>query len=551
MRVLLIVIDGASYKVMEQIKEKLPTLNKLIESGFYGKLESVFPSLTPIALASLITGNLPEHNGIVAPKIFLKGHPLSSPLTAFSSEGLKTDPIWVYLAKSGYKVTVTSNPQALPDKWGLKGVVLFDPYKSKIKKCSDAKLIIEGENRILNKIWLVEKRNSKYLIAYPSINGEKEIELEEGEWSEPLEIYGKCGKEELRGIIFLHARKNNIYMTPVSFLNYKWGNNIELQDKVWKEIVLKHGMILDGDYNSLNKELIDFDEYIKTVELAYSFFLNYTIFMLENTNWDFALTYLPIIDNLQHLLYGIDDERAFSYIVKGYELADEFVKAQTDYADIIIICSDHGIAKIRKKVFINKFLERINVLKLKDNDEIDWSKTKAYYGGGGQIRINLKNREKNGIVSLKEFPKLVRYIVRNLENLIDEENNERIFTSIIEKDTPAGDGEGDITITGIAENYGISSLAKKDLNVIEKVKEYRMTSGDHGYFKKDDLYGIIIAYSKNVKIRRNYINAKIIDIAPTILKLFNINVGNLKMDGKPIITLVEKYGNFNSYQQKA
>jgi len=160
----------------------------------------------------------------------------------------------------------------------------------------------------------------------------------------------------------------------------------------------------------------------------------------------------------------------------------------------------------------------------------------------------LKNREKNGIVSPKEFPKLVRYIVRNLENLIGEENNERIFTSIIEKETPASDGEGDIYITGISENYGISSLAKKDLNVIEKVKEYRMTSGEHGYFRKDDLYGIIIAYNKNLKIRKSYINAKIIDIAPTILKLFNIE--NVKMDGKPIITLVERYGNFNNYQQK-
>jgi len=75
-----------------------------------------------------------------------------------------------------------------------------------------------------------------------------------------------------------------------------------------------------------------------------------------------------------------------------------------------------------------------------------------------------------------------------------------------------------------------------------------MTSGEHGYFRKDDLYGVLIAYSKNVKIRKSYINAKIIDITPTILKLFNII--NVKMDGKPIITLVEKYGNFNNYQQK-
>lgn len=544
MRILLIVIDGASFKVLEQIREKLPTINKVIESGFYGKLESVFPSLTPIALASLVTGNLPGHNGITAPKIFIKGRSLASPLTAFSSEGLKTEPIWVHLGKSGYKVTITSNPQALPDKWKIKDITLFDPYKSKMKKCSDARVLTEGENKVLNKVWLVEKRNSKYLVTYSSYNGEKEVELEEGEWSEPIEIYGSCGKEEIRGVTFLHSRYNNIYMSPVSFLNYKWGNSLELQEKIWKDVVHKHGMTLDGDYHSLNRGLIDFNEYLKTVDLAYSFFLNYTVYMLENTNWDVALTYLPIVDNLQHLLYGLNDEKAFSYIVKGYELADEFIKSQLDYADLVIICSDHGISKIKKRIFINKFLEKINVLKLKDNDDIDWNKTKAYYGGGGQIRINLKTREKHGIVSPKEFPKLVRYIVRNLENLVDEENNERIFTSIIEKETPANDREGDITITGINDDYGISSVAKKELNMIEKVKEYKMTSGEHGYFRKDDLYGIIIAYGKNVKTRKSIINAKIIDIAPTVLKLFNIT--NVKMDGKPIITLVERYGNFNN-----
>ncbi|MBP1357679.1 MAG: alkaline phosphatase family protein [Sulfolobus sp.] len=357
-------------------------------------------------------------------------------------------------------------------------------------------------------------------------------------------LAGSCGKEEVRGVTFLHSRDNNIYMSPISFLNYRWGNSLELQEKVWKDVVYKHGMILDGDYHSLNRGLIDFNEYLKTVDLAYSFFLNYTMYMLENTNWDVALTYLPIVDNLQHLLYGLSDKKAFSYIVKGYELADEFIKTQLDYADLVIVCSDHGISKIKKRIFINKFLEKINVLKLKDNDEIDWNKTKAYYGGGGQIRINLKAREKFGIVSSKEFPKLVRYIVRNLENLIDEENNERIFTSIIEKETPANDREGDITIMGIKDDYGISSVAKKELDIIEKVKEYKMTSGEHGYFRKDDLYGIIIAYDKNVKTRKSIINAKIIDIAPTVLKLFNIT--NVKMDGKPIITLVERYGNFNN-----
>jgi Uncharacterized conserved protein len=98
-----------AFHVVEKIRNKLPTINELISKGFFGKLESVFPSLTPIALASLVTGNTPKVNGVTAPKIFVKDKPLSNELSAYSSDPLKTDPLWVYLSKNGYNTLVTSH----------------------------------------------------------------------------------------------------------------------------------------------------------------------------------------------------------------------------------------------------------------------------------------------------------------------------------------------------------------------------------------------------------------------------------------------------------
>lgn len=72
MKVLLVVIDGLSFSVFERIKDKLPVMKDLIEKGFYSKLESVFPSLTPVALASLATGFNPKNNGVNSSKIYLK-----------------------------------------------------------------------------------------------------------------------------------------------------------------------------------------------------------------------------------------------------------------------------------------------------------------------------------------------------------------------------------------------------------------------------------------------------------------------------------------------
>ena len=533
MKVLLTVIDGMAYHVLEKIRHKLPTINWLIEKGFFGKLESVFPALTPIALASLVTGNTPKVNGVNAPKIFVKNKPLSNPLSAYTSDPLKTDPIWVYLGRHGYRVLVTSSPQALPDKWKVEGNVLFDPYKSKIKKCSDARVLSEGENKILGKVWLVEKSSNKFIVSYPSPSGDKTIELEINKWSEPISFIARCGKEEFEAIAFLHAREKDIYVTPISFNNRKWGNDSNLMEKVWKDVSLTYGMLTDGDHISLHKGIINFEEYMETVKKTFTFFMNYTKYLLDNVKWDFALTYLPVVDNIQHLLYGVDD--SFDYIVQSYLMADEFVKMQLDYADVLIIASDHGVEKIKKKVFINKLLEKINVLSLNDKEEIDWSKTKAYYGGGGQIRINLKGREEKGIVSTREFPKLVRYIVRHLENLMD--GGERVFTLIYANESPAQDREGDIQIGGIRDFYGISSAVKKDMDVIEDVVPFKHNTGEHGYFRKNDLYGVIIVKYKNVELKRTeIIQAKIIDVAPTILKLFGIN--SVKMEGRPIVKLL-------------
>ncbi|PVU68218.1 nucleotide pyrophosphatase [Sulfolobus sp. SCGC AB-777_G05] len=548
MRTLLIVIDGMAYSLIEKIKDKLPTINSLIKEGFYGRLESVFPALTPVALASLITGNSPKTNGVVAPKIFVRGKSLSNNISAYTSDALKSEPLWAYLAKSGFSVVVTSYPQALPDKWKLSNLILFDPYKSKIKKCSEGKAIKVGENKLFGKTWLVEKENSdEYRIFYPSSNGEEEIKLTVNEWSNPILVSARCGKEEILGVTFLHARKDDIYVAPISYNNKKWGNNEKLIEQVWNGVSLKYGMLTDGDYLSLNKGIIDFEEYIKTVNLTYSFFSNYVKFMLEKTAWDFAITYLPIVDNLQHLLYGINDEKSLKYIIDGYLMADEFIRSQLHFADVVFIVSDHGIERIKKRVFINKFLEKINLLKLNDNNEIDWSKTKAFYGGGGLIRINLKGREEKGIVTNKEFPKLIRYILKHLEDFTD--NGEKIFTSIFASETPAGDREGDIKIMGIKYLYGISGAVKKDLDTIEEVIPYKTVTGEHGYFRRDDLYGIIIVYFKDLKLKRSKpINARIIDVAPTILKLYNIN--SVKMEGAPIYDLIKAYEYSDSNRQK-
>ncbi|MEM3221967.1 MAG: nucleotide pyrophosphatase, partial [Saccharolobus sp.] len=70
-------------------------------------------------------------------------------------------------------------------------------------------------------------------------------------------------------------------------------------------------------------------------------------------------------------------------------------------------------------------------------------------------------------------------------------------------------------------------------------------TADHGYYNDEDMNGIIIFYGKIFKKQK--IDAKIVDIMPTILKIYGIN---WKTDGK-ILDEVFKNEFTNSNKQKA
>ena len=58
-----------------------------------------------------------------------------------------------------------------------------------------------------------------------------------------------------------------------------------------------------------------------------------------------------------------------------------------------------------------------------NNDDIDWSRTKAYTSWNPGIFINLKGREPNGIVEYSEYEKLRDFIIAELKKLEDRKGS--------------------------------------------------------------------------------------------------------------------------------
>jgi predicted AlkP superfamily pyrophosphatase or phosphodiesterase len=66
-KVLLIVIDAATSRVVSPAIQtgQLPTMQRLAEVGCLHESVTMFPSITPAATASIITGQYPARSGIV------------------------------------------------------------------------------------------------------------------------------------------------------------------------------------------------------------------------------------------------------------------------------------------------------------------------------------------------------------------------------------------------------------------------------------------------------------------------------------------------------
>jgi predicted AlkP superfamily phosphohydrolase/phosphomutase len=175
--------------------------------------------------------------------------------------------------------------------------------------------------------------------------------------------------------------------------------------------------------------------------------------------------YFEYTDRIGHLFWRLRDPKHPAYdaalaarfgdaVEKSYETMDAIVgdtmKALAP-EDVLIVLSDHGFATWRRSVNYNTWLvekgylvlsgtaERKNLEVLfsrgKFWDSVDWSKTRAYSLGFGDIYVNLKGREHTGIVEPGEaYERLRDEISRGLLELIDPKEGERVVSRVFKRE---------------------------------------------------------------------------------------------------------------------
>ena len=215
------------------------------------------------------------------------------------------------------------------------------------------------------------------------------------------------------------------------------------------------------------------------------------------------------------------------------------VMKQIDDQTLLMIVSDHGFKSFARCVNLNAWLHQNGFLVLKAGktesgdwfDDVDWSRTRAYTMGLNGLYLNLKGRERAGIVEPgTEAESLKDELRGKLVGLADPASGRIGITGVFDCDAvyagPYVDNAPDL-IVGYGDGFRASwdsVMGKVTSQIFED--NLKAWSGDHCIDPRL-VPGVLFC---NHSIRES--NLAIVDVAPTVLKLFGIPLPG-HLDGKP------------------
>jgi predicted AlkP superfamily phosphohydrolase/phosphomutase len=219
--------------------------------------------------------------------------------------------------------------------------------------------------------------------------------------------------------------------------------------------------------------------------------------------------------------------------------------------DILIVLSDHGFATWRRSVNYNTWLVENGYMTLTGSEgkqadlemlfgqgefwpNVDWSKTKAYAMGLGDIYINLKGREGKGSVSPgAEYEAVREEIKRKLVTLVDPKTGTRAVSRIFTREEAYGSFDADVIPDLFVTNTAGTRIGwQGSLGVVTKEMfedNTQIWSGDHCSLDPALVPGILFANRPLPKGRL----PGIADVPATIYNVLGVTPP-AKLDGVPL-----------------
>jgi predicted AlkP superfamily phosphohydrolase/phosphomutase len=408
------------------------------------------------------------------------------------------------------------------------------------------------------------------------IDGQR-VTLNAGDWSKWINVTFRVNLfVRVHGMLQVHLMKADddvqVYVSPINWkpdsppvpISYPEGLAEDLYDKLgpyrtlgWAEATwpLNDGRMSEATF--MDDLYRAFDDRAQVI-----------LSRLTSGSWDLFIGVIESTDRVQHMMWHHRDadhpmHDAAEAAARGDDIARIYRRADQFIAEVIeqvgedtpiMIVSDHGFHSWRKAVNMNSWLVREGFMVLKAQAEsqdktlhdlfgggeffehVDWSKTRAYAMGLGQIYFNLRGRESQGIVSTGDEYRVLSddLAARLTANFRDPDTGEQIVTNVYKRDDVYS-GEflhnaSDLQV-GFADGYRVSwqtTLGGAPVDLV--YPNMRRWSGDHGGYDYTTTAGVLIT-NRPITTDANG-RANIADVAPTVLRFYGVPVPGT-IDGKP------------------
>ena len=391
------------------------------------------------------------------------------------------------------------------------------------------------------------------------------LTLKPGEWTDWVNfVFPFNPLIKVRGISRFHLISSQpevkIYLSPINFdpRSLPPGFRISTPAGWASDLAKEH-----GPYKTLGwqidtwaisegfaTEQIFWDDMTWTVEKSRKMFAA----NLASDN-DLIVQVFEFPDRVGHVFWRIMDPRHPAYdaalaaqwgdaILKSYQIMDAIVgdamKAAEQRKAALMVLSDHGFASFRKAVNYNTWLVLNGYMTLRTGVEVkdrnlemlfdqgqfwenvDWSKTRAYAMGLGEMYVNLKGREAQGIVEAKDYEPLKTELKAKLLEMTDPETGEKPVRRVASREEIYKRFDPNMIpdlVIGNSDGYRVSwqtSLGGIPKNLLEPNKQ--VWSGDHCSVDPEIVKGIFFYNRKLAGDRPPYIA----DVYPTVLGLLGV-----------------------------
>ncbi|HVJ81017.1 MAG TPA: alkaline phosphatase family protein [Planctomycetia bacterium] len=501
-RVIVVGMDGATHTILQPLIKagKLPTLAKFQQEGAAGPLWSVTPPITPAAWSSFYTGKFPGKHGVYE---FLYRKPNSYEKAPVNFRSIRAKKWWEYANEAGLRTCLFNLPLLYPTQ-AVDGVAvsgLLTPDTARDFGKPDG--VIEEIEQAVGK---------PYAIGTRAVYRKGEVGKILDEFHRVLDYHMKAGLhllgKERWDIAFCHLMQTD-----------------SMQHELWH--------LLDPTHSAHDAK--EWEEHRDRIEAIYTR-IDREFLAPIVAGMDDDTTLLVMSDHgfggIEHIIYmnlWLLQNGYIAWSKDWWTRAKAFMHARgVTPRNMFRLMRAVGLGEMRDKMGLEareKWMNRgfMNIRRA------DWAKTRAYSMGNilGMIFLNVKGREPDGCVEPgAEYEALRDELIAKLKAEKSPHTGEPLFAKVEKgEDVYHGvyrDSGPDIVCTPTDWRYQV--FGYQDFVSNKFCERFAEMTGHH----RPD--GVFFAYGKRIANGKWLEDARLLDLAPTILHLVGLPIPT-DMDG--------------------